>query len=751
MPEERLLPNILTGDFKIQLANPMKGVKKLFWDKDKNNQELVTKMTNLVSEANYQNADLGNDTNPNNILRGLSMLQGVNATTHDGRDNSTLKEILDNPLKALETNEKLRNAVAAKGKQMGWNILPTNNVTSNKIAAHNCDSKVTNTDLGEIKLNEKIKVHQSGNTTDTINILMFGKSGCGQTTLLSYLTDNNQLIGTDSMSTQQFSAETFQLQSDTGMTNIRINESPGMCSGLEIQQLQEHWNNLISRVNREGGVNVFLLLIKSNERITSQFIDELEEFSELYFDEGEELWKRTVVVFTSIDELKGCNTLEDRINKLETQIVKPGMEKVKNVIDQTSAQCIYVSSIDHLDKQRVVSVLKDRLQSIEPREPQMRDSNNFSNEILESLSVLDIQSEEERVTDSYDHSSPKHSSYHISGLNTNVVVQYSETDDGINPQNSEYPDQTSTDGSPLMSFSHTPNKEQDLGQYQPPARRSPQTSDKITTQTIEVTNRVIKGIFPKQDKTSYDSNTNILTSREYSIIQEVFEHPLVALQQNAELRNAMANSGELTRLNILRPSKVDQIKGCVTGLVSKMTKAFENITRNGLETNEKLLSYNATTNSNLLKYPVCNPERRHRSETLSYNADEQPKKPFRDMFNVFEEKPQDSLVSTQVSKTQQPLVSERRCNPIVHSNGGNEHEEIKMFAKTDTKQIIPSKELHDEVSKRRENINPVLEQLSKEDLFRILTYVSEDEEGKKWIINGYYCMLSDKQSEISEL
>ena len=298
------------------------------------------------------------------------------------RNNSTLKEALDNPLKALETNEKLRNAVAAKGKQMGWNILPTNNVTSNKIAAHNCDSKVTNTDLGEIKLNEKIKVHQSGSTTDTINILMFGKSGCGQTTLLSYLTDNNQLIGTDSMSTQQFSAETFQLPNDTGMTNIRINESPGMCSGLEIQQLQEHWNHLISRVNKEGGVSVFLLLIKSNERIPSQFIDELEEFSELYFDEREELWKRTAVVFTSIDELKGCNTLEDRINKLETQIAKPGMEKVKNVIDQTSAQCIYVSSLDHSDKQRVVNDLSEMLRSIEPREQRICKPQNLLNEII---------------------------------------------------------------------------------------------------------------------------------------------------------------------------------------------------------------------------------------------------------------------------------------------------------------------------------------------------------------------------------
>ena len=140
---------------------------------------------------------------------------------------------------------------------------------------------------------------------------------------------------------------------------------PGMCSGLEVEELQEHWNHLISRVNKEGGVSVFLLLIKSNEGITSQFIDEIEEFSELYFEEKEELWKRTVVVFTTIDELKGCDSYEDRVKKLETQIAKPGMEKFRNVLDQTNSKCIYVSSIDGSDKKRVVNDLNYWLQSIE--------------------------------------------------------------------------------------------------------------------------------------------------------------------------------------------------------------------------------------------------------------------------------------------------------------------------------------------------------------------------------------------------
>ena len=80
----------------------------------------------------------------------------------------------------------------------------------------------------------------------------------------------------------------------------------------------------------------------------------------------EELWKRTVVVFTTIDELKGCDSYEDRVNKLETQIAKPGMEKVKKLIDQTSTKCIYFSCKNRKEKGRLVSDLKDRIHSIYP-------------------------------------------------------------------------------------------------------------------------------------------------------------------------------------------------------------------------------------------------------------------------------------------------------------------------------------------------------------------------------------------------
>ena len=180
---------------------------KNLYDKHVNNPDARTAAENLQLERNNLNTDVKNELHINS---GVQMLLRSGLTGAEGnKSKSQLTEIPSDPLKALETNEKLRNAIAAKGKEMGWDLFPTNNVPT--------------TDLGLIRLNEKIRIHQSDDTTDTVNILMFGKSGCGQTTLLSYLTGNKHLIGTDSMSTQQFFAETFQLPSDTGMTNIRIN------------------------------------------------------------------------------------------------------------------------------------------------------------------------------------------------------------------------------------------------------------------------------------------------------------------------------------------------------------------------------------------------------------------------------------------------------------------------------------------------------------------------------------------------
>ena len=271
-------------------------------------------------------------------------------------EDPNLQRILDNPLEALENNEKLRNAVLKKQKEFGLNIIEPNSESG---------QDEFSTDMSKIKLKSKFDIALNDNN-GRVNFMLIGKSGSGQTSLISYLTNNDKLQGADTMFAQKFQGVTFDLIINGGNATVRVHESPGMCSGFEVPQLEEHWNNLIETVNQQGGVSLFLLLIKSNERVTAQFIDELEEFSELYFDNKEMFWKRTVVIFTAIDELTNCNTFKYRVEKIKSQVNMRGLEKLKRVIDQTEKECLYVNCFDEGDKQRIVNDLTNMIVSILP-------------------------------------------------------------------------------------------------------------------------------------------------------------------------------------------------------------------------------------------------------------------------------------------------------------------------------------------------------------------------------------------------
>ena len=105
-----------------------------------NSQDSDTIKTNVGSGADNLSEN-ENDSRLSNVPVGLNMLQGINDPCDEG-NKSQLTELLSDPLKALEGNEKLRNAVAAKGKQMGWDLFPTNNVTPPSLFTNNSDSKI---------------------------------------------------------------------------------------------------------------------------------------------------------------------------------------------------------------------------------------------------------------------------------------------------------------------------------------------------------------------------------------------------------------------------------------------------------------------------------------------------------------------------------------------------------------------------------------------------------------------------------
>ena len=259
-------------------------------------------------------------------------------------EDPKMKEIMEDPIGACEKYEKLRNLLSKQDPSM---MQFFDKETKNGPSVYE-----PSTDLGSIDLESKIKISPFDVTSNIIKVMMIGKSGCGQTSLLGYLTENSQLKGADTMFAQTFEANAFNIKvGDVGL-EIKLIESPGMCGGMELDELGDYWKELVKTINDTGGIGIFMLLIKSNERLISEFFEELQAFSTLFVEDTANFLKRTIVIFTSIDELKDCNTYEASVERLQKQIAAKGMEKLKNIIDQTKGGPLFVSNV-RIDEKKI--------------------------------------------------------------------------------------------------------------------------------------------------------------------------------------------------------------------------------------------------------------------------------------------------------------------------------------------------------------------------------------------------------------
>ena len=281
---------------------------------------------------------------------------GISLGNEEMLEHPKIKEIMQNPLEAYQKNEALRNLLSKHDPSLSQ-------LFDNKESDITSEEEPS-TDLGSIDLESKIKICPLDDKPKIVKVLLLGRSGCGQTSLLGYLTDNTEFKGADTMFAQNFEANSFDIEiGDVGF-EIGLTESPGMCGGMELDELGNHWKELIRTINDTGGVGIFMLLIKSNERILLEFFEEFEAFSAKYVEDTTKFWERTIVIFTSIDELKGCDTYEASVKRLQKQIECKGMERLKNIIDKTKDGPLYVSSVRVEQKKQFLQKLSNAISLI---------------------------------------------------------------------------------------------------------------------------------------------------------------------------------------------------------------------------------------------------------------------------------------------------------------------------------------------------------------------------------------------------
>ena len=232
------------------------------------------------------------------------------------------------------------------------------------------------------------------------------------------------------------------------------------------------------------------------------------------------------------------------------------MEKVKKLLDQTSTKCIYVSSIDDLDKQRVVNALNSKLRSIEPIQPQIRKPTSFSKENSEKFPAIDEQTENCATTDSFSQSSPiVDASQHPRILpdNTNLAEQIAANNES-NPASSEY------------------SKEKSLE-----LEKSDKTNDSKETLYTEIKHQNIASQYSNNDP--HDSTSNDNNSNKQALLRDSMKnentpessntncsHPPCKSQNQGQSPQSSKNSDKMISL------VTDETDSGLNGIPSKQSK-----------------------------------------------------------------------------------------------------------------------------------------------------------------------------------
>ena len=351
-----------------------------------------------------------------------------------------------------------------------------------------------------------------------------------------------------------------------------------------------------------------------------------------------------------------------------------------------------------------VNTLKDKLQSIEPRELQIRESNSISNEICQNLPEL--QNEERYVTtDRVSQSSPivhqpspKHSPKHN-------PVQCTETDNGINPQNSENPDQQSSYYKYLQSGRNN--------------EKSSHDSINNNSDYHSNSNNFTEQILPNDDTTPIPTRASSQASSLsipllQSQLQEQIQDPYSEYSNTEAIQNPYSKVGSFlptsyTINEVLRSICKNDDKKIQS--VKKLTNNFDKVTQ------LSRLTQQFPEERQNIHYPVVSSDITH------------------------------SLPM----KTSHLRMKNQNNKSNVRNSLGSEHQAVERKAKVDTNRI-KTQELYVKILKcMKDRHSKTLKQFSKEELLKIFSDVLDDEEGKECIIKISSKKLSNLEPQSGKI
>lgn len=179
-------------------------------------------------------------------------------------------------------------------------------------------------------------LHVRGNETfrlrNVIRILLLGNSGCGKSSFMRFMSRSRIKL-----------PETSQRSSVKVQTVNRLFdmvEAPGFQSATT----EADWNDLVSRVNACGGVDIFLILLHPSEEYAIKVFRELNFFERKYVDDQQLFWDRAVVAFTNIDSMK--NSRMEHEKNIQILLHDLNVDKLREIVINAENRCLYVDCLN---------------------------------------------------------------------------------------------------------------------------------------------------------------------------------------------------------------------------------------------------------------------------------------------------------------------------------------------------------------------------------------------------------------------
>ena len=165
---------------------------------------------------------------------------------------------------------------------------------------------------------------------NVVRILLLGNSGCGKSSFMRFMSRNRiNLSGTDSSEKVQTVNRLFDMV-----------EAPGFQSATT----EADWNDLVSRVNACGGIDLFLILLHPSEEYAVMVFRELNIFERKYVGNQQLFWDRSVIAFTNIDAMK--NSRMEHEKNIQILLHDLNVDKLREIVINAENRCLYVDCLN---------------------------------------------------------------------------------------------------------------------------------------------------------------------------------------------------------------------------------------------------------------------------------------------------------------------------------------------------------------------------------------------------------------------